>query len=97
MNNEKNTFGYKLCTSVKLLRQKIGLSHEKFSERAGISYSVYRKYETMKNIPSPTAIDKICNAYNIDIIDILLLSDSIKADKQRIVDDITSKLRLLAH
>ena len=97
MMNEKDTFKYRLCTAIKLLRQKTGLSQEKFSEKAEISYSIYRKYETYKNAPSATAIDKICQANNIDIIDLLLLSSPEKADKQGIISDITAKLKLLAH
>lgn len=96
MISKNNTFKYRLCHAIKLLRQKTGLSQEKFSEKAEISYSVYRKYETMKNAPSTAAIDKICTAYNIDIIDLLLLSSPEKSDKQKIIDEITFKLKLLS-
>ena len=89
------TFVQRLAASLKILRTNKKLTQEKFAELCNVDYNSYRKWETGKNSPSADNIDKICSANKIDIIDLLLLSNPIKADKQTIIDDITAKLHLL--
>ena len=91
-----SNFKSEINAAIKALRAKTGKNQEQFAEFCGISYDSLRKWETNKNTPSAVNIDTICNANNISIVDLLLLSADIKPDKKQIIDDIIEKLRLLA-
>ena len=57
--------------SIKELRERTGLSQEKFSEKCGLSVDGYRNIEHNRYTPKAATIDKICTAFNITPIDLL--------------------------
>lgn len=91
-----DTYKHIICSAIKILRQKTGKNQLEFSEFCGISYDSLRKWETFRNVPSADNIDKICQANKIDIINLLLLSQT-KLEKENIINEIITKLYLLSN
>lgn len=80
-SNYKNT----LCTAIKLLRKKHNLSQEKFAEICDINADNLRNLEYCRHSPKPKTIDKICNAFNIDIIELLSLTLNESSEQEKII------------
>lgn len=79
-SNYKNT----LCTAIKLLRKKHNLSQEKFAELCDINSDNLRNIEYCRHSPKPQTIDKICNAFNIEIIELLSLTLNESSEHEKI-------------
>ena len=62
--------------SIKELRNKTGLSQEKFSEKCGLSTDGYRNLEHNRYTPTSTTIDKICETFNITVVELLQITNS---------------------
>lgn len=82
--------------SLKTLRTQKHMTQEQFAEYCKVDYDSYRKWETAKNTPSSENIDKICEANNISIVDLLLLAEPLKTDKALLVKTITEQINRLA-
>ncbi len=57
--------------NIKRIRKEKGLTQKKLGELCGISESNIRKYENGKQNPKIETIEKIANALNVQIIDIM--------------------------
>ena len=66
------TFQGLINKAIKELRLKTELSQERFSEKCGISVDGYRNIEHNRYTPKSSTIDKICEAFNITPIDLIL-------------------------
>ena len=60
--------------AIKELRNKTGLSQEKFSEKCGLSTVGYRNIEYNRYTPKASTINKICKAFNLTPIDLLQMA-----------------------
>lgn len=56
---------------IKEIRNKSGLSQEKFGEKYNVTYQAVSKWETGKNLPDIAILKQICIDYNIDINELL--------------------------
>ena len=57
---------------IKQLRLKHKLTQEQFAEKINLSIQGYRNIEHNKYQPTSDTIDKICNVFNIEPIELLL-------------------------
>ncbi len=57
---------------IKRLREKTGLSQEKFAEKIGFSAKGISNIERNKYQPTAETIDKICEVFNIHPVDLLM-------------------------
>ncbi len=57
---------------IKRLRLKHKLTQEQFAEKINLSIQGYRNIEHNKYQPTSDTIDKICNVFNIEPIELLL-------------------------
>ena len=96
MRSLNYTFKQRIGTAIRILRQKSGLNQEQFAEKCTVAHDSLRKWETLKNVPSAENIDKICIANDIDIVDLLLLTEP-QNDKSVIIREIINRLNRLAH
>ena len=84
--------GYKqiLCNSIKKLRNEQGLTQEKFGEAIGLSIEAVRNIEQCKSTPTAKTIDKICETFNIKIVELLLEKPT--TEKSELIKLINNKL-----
>lgn len=61
-----------LCNNIKALRLAKNMTQAKFAEAIGLSVEAVRNIEHQKYTPSASTIDKICETFNIKIVDLLL-------------------------
>ncbi|MBR1908298.1 helix-turn-helix transcriptional regulator [bacterium] len=71
--------------SIKELRNKTGLSQEKFSEKCGISTDNYRNLEHNRYTPKAKTIDKICSAFNITVVELLQITNNTSSAKDNVI------------
>ena len=92
----KNNFKMQICNSIKSLRLKSKLPQDKFAEKCNIAYDSLRKWETGKNVPSAENINKICDSFNLTVVELLLLDKSTnETDKQAKIKSVSDKLTSL--
>lgn len=90
MNND---FKKQICSSIKLLRAQSGLPQDKFAEKCNIAYDSLKKWETFRNVPNAESINRICNSFNMSIVELLLVGKSENGtDKQTKIKSVTDKL-----
>ncbi len=65
MNSEK------IGKFIKSIRQKEGISQQKFANKYGVTYQAVSKWETGKNIPDIAILKQICRDYNMNLDDFL--------------------------
>ena len=65
-------FQTSINNGIKKLRKNAGLTQEKFAELVGLSIAGLKKLEQNKYQPSSDTIDKICGAFKIHPIDLLI-------------------------
>ncbi len=66
--------GYKelITNGIKRLRTQSKLTQEKFAERVFMSVQGYRNIEHSRYLPTAETIDKICEVFNIQPVELLL-------------------------
>ena len=77
---------------IKRLREKLELTQEQFAEKIDVSNQGLSNLERNKYQPQSETIDKICKAFNVSPID-LLLDYPDKMDNNELLVQITSLLR----
>lgn len=68
----------KVCLNIETLqRERIskGLSQRGLSEAAGVSTIVINSMERKKSTPTPRTLKKICDALEIDVMDICTITN----------------------
>lgn len=76
--------------NIKALRQKHHLTQEVFAERIGISLQGLSNIERNRYQPTAETIDKICKAFNLLPVQLLLTTTN---SNQEIIDNITNLLK----
>ncbi len=61
-----------LCNNIKSLRLTKNMTQAKFAEAIGLSVEAIRNIEHKKYTPSANTIDKICETFNIKVVELLL-------------------------
>ncbi len=61
----------KISKFIKELRQKEGLTQEKFAEKFGVTYQAVSKWENGKNIPDIAILKQMCEEYDIHLESLL--------------------------
>ena len=79
-----------LGTSIKKLRTGHGLTQDKFGERIGLTVEAVRNIEQCKSTPTANTIDKICDSFDIKVVELLL--DEPTTDKAELIRLINNKL-----
>ena len=79
-------------TNIKNLRLMHNLTQENFAEKTGISVQGLSNIERNKYQPSSDTVDRICAAFNIHPIELLLCGD--KNSNETLISDIIAKLKL---
>jgi transcriptional regulator with XRE-family HTH domain len=73
-------------------RRKCGFSQEKLAEKADISTHYVTMLELARNFPASEVLERLANALNIEVCELLLVSTSPEAELERlhrtIIDDI---------
>ena len=62
--------------SIKQLRNNKALTQEKFCEKCNLNVTNYRNLEYNRQMPKSATIDKICEAFNITVIELLQITNS---------------------
>lgn len=79
-----------LCNNIKKLRLSNNMTQAKFAEFTGLSVEAVRNIEHLKYTPSANTIDKICSAFNIKVIKLLLEKPT--SDKVELINQLNAKL-----
>lgn len=79
-------------TNIKNLRLSHNLTQESFAEKIGISVQGLSNIERNKYQPSGDTVDRICSAFNMHPIELLLCGD--KISNETLISDIIAKLKL---
>ena len=79
--------------AIKQLRLEKGMSQEKFAERCAISVEGYRNIEHNRYTPKAVTINKICDAFNLSPIELLLMSSN--TAKVSEIDKLILKIKYL--
>ena len=61
-----------ICTNIKKLRLKNDLTQEEFAEKVGLTINGVSNIERNRYQPTAETVDRICKAFNITPIDLLL-------------------------
>jgi len=80
-------------SALKLLRKKLNLNQDKFSELCNISVDAYRNLERNRNTPRASTINKICDTFNISPIE--LLSLTLKPISQSKIEEVLKQIKEL--
>lgn len=81
----------KLITNgIKRLRAKSNLTQEQFAEKISMSVQGYRNIEHNRYLPTAETIDKICEVFNIQPVELLLPEP--QANLNEILELINNKL-----
>ena len=74
----------KLITNgVKRLRKKYKLTQEQFAEKISMSVQGYRNIEHSRYLPTAETVDKICEVFNIQPVELLLPEPQEDSDRLR--------------
>lgn len=65
--------------NLKRIRTNKGITQKELAEKVGLVYSSYSNYENGNRLPKKEILEKIANALNVDIID--LMYDELTAKK----------------
>ena len=79
-----------ITTGIKRLRLNSKLTQEQFAEKINMSVQGYRNIEHNRYLPTAETIDKICNVFNINPIELLL--PELKSESGEIKKIINHKL-----
>ncbi len=77
-------------SNIKRLRKDLNLTQERFAEIAEISPDTLRNLERDRYAPNPATIDKICSAFNLTPLTLLL--SPISLDKTEAIKVINQQL-----
>lgn len=80
-----------ITNGIKRLRTANKLTQEQFAERIGMSVQGYRNIEQSKYLPTADTIDKICDVFNIQPVELLLPEP--QANLEELLSLINNKLR----
>ncbi|MFI3300919.1 MAG: helix-turn-helix transcriptional regulator [Candidatus Gastranaerophilales bacterium] len=67
-------------SNIKKLRNKYQLTQEEFAEKIGVSIQGLSNLERNRYQPTSETIDKICKAFNIEPVELLLVDVKINED-----------------
>lgn len=79
-----------ITNGIKRLRTANKLTQEQFAEKINMSVQGYRNIEHCKYLPTAETIDKICEVFNIQPVELLLPEPQANLDK--ILELINNKL-----
>ena len=79
-----------LYNNIKALRLSKNMTQAKFAETIGLSVEAVRNIEHQKYTPSSNTIDKICETFNIKIVDLLL--DEPTAENTALIQRLNNKI-----
>lgn len=72
-----------ITNGIKRLRTKNKLTQEQFAEKINMSVQGYRNIEHNRYLPTAETIDKICEVFNIQPVELLLPEPKANLDKVR--------------
>ncbi len=72
-----------ITNGIKRLRSQNKLSQEKFAEKINMSVQGYRNIEHSKYLPTAETIDRICEVFNIQPVELLLPEPQANLDEVR--------------
>lgn len=79
-----------ITNGIKRLRSKSKLTQEQFAEKINMSVQGYRNIEHNRYLPTAETIDKICEVFNIQPVELLLPEP--QANLNEILELINNKL-----
>lgn len=79
-----------ITNGIKRLRAKNNLTQEQFAEKISMSVQGYRNIEHNRYLPTAETIDKICEVFNIQPVELLLPEP--QANLNEILELINNKL-----
>ena len=79
-----------ITNGIKRLRAKSKLTQEQFAEKINMSVQGYRNIEHNRYLPTAETIDKICDVFNIQPVELLLPEP--QANLNEILELINNKL-----
>ncbi len=83
-----------LRRNIKKLRNQQKLTQDKFGERIGLTVEAIRNIEQGKSTPTAKTIDRICDAFDINAVELLL--DEPSPDKAQLIRLLHNKLSIFS-